>query len=156
MPTALTAEDTWIYADTVKACYEGVDQAGGLPGGCIGDAAELCMESEAGGYSTSGMVLCLAGEHDSWDVFLNAEYQSARDAAARRDEYYSTTDPNFAGSAESLIAAQRAWIVFRDANCTMKYDAWGNGSIRRVIGVDCQMQMTAERAIELRQYRQQN
>ena len=34
------------------------------------------------------------------------------------------------GLADTLLAAQRAWIAFRDAECTLAYDRYGSGSMR--------------------------
>jgi uncharacterized protein YecT (DUF1311 family) len=54
----------------------------------------------------------------------------------------------------TLREAQRAWIVFRDAECRAQYALYGTGSLRQVVGANCVMSETAERAIELRQMRE--
>ena len=58
--------------------------------------------------------------------------------------------PEFANRADSLLAAQRAWIVLRDADCGLEYAMWGSGSMRQIAGAGCRMQRTAERTIYLK------
>lgn len=147
----VSAEEPWLYGPMVTDCYARGAAEGGAES-CIGDAAQACMESEEGGYSTAGMANCVLAERDVWDGLLNAVYGQARDAARLRDAAYQSSDPQFAKSAESLLAAQRAWISFRDANCAMQRDVWGNGSMRVTASAGCHMQMTAERTLELHNY----
>ena len=146
------AQESWVYAPMVAACVERL-QADGGPESCIGDAATACMSGEADGETTVGMMFCMLGERDVWDVVLNDEYQLARDFARVSDAEDLTLFPEYAVRADQLLAAQRAWIAFRDANCAMEYGLWGAGSMRQIAGASCHMQMTAERALELRSYR---
>jgi uncharacterized protein YecT (DUF1311 family) len=146
------AQDDWVYAPMVVSCAERPLADGG-PQSCIGDAASACMSGEADGETTLGMTFCMAGEGRVWDVMLNEEYQLARDFARQRDAEDLALFPEFAVRADQLLAAQRAWITFRDANCAMEYGAWGAGSMRQIAGAGCHMQMTAERALALRAYR---
>jgi uncharacterized protein YecT (DUF1311 family) len=60
------------------------------------------------------------------------------------------TFPEFANRAESLQAAQRAWIPLRDADCSLEYAMWGSGSMRQIASADCGMRLTGERAIYLK------
>lgn len=146
------AEDNWIYAPMVANCAQRA-QADGGPQSCIGDAASACMSGEADGATTVGMMFCMLGERDVWDAMLNDEYQLARDFARASDAEDLALFPQYAVRADQVLAAQRAWIAFRDANCAMEYGVWGAGSMRQIAGADCQMQMTAERALALRAYR---
>lgn len=122
------------------------------PGSCIGIAASVCMETKADGQTTFGMMSCVLAERDGWDVLLNEEYASARAFARRMDEGDAELFPEYAVRADQVRDAQRAWIAFRDANCAMEYGLWGAGSMRQIAGADCQLRMTAERTIALRQY----
>jgi uncharacterized protein YecT (DUF1311 family) len=150
--TAAIAQDDWIYTPMVDTCAQRSMEDGG-PQSCIGDAAGACMSGESDGETTVGMMFCMLGERDAWDVLLNDEYQLARDFARNLDAGDRDLFPEYAVRADQLLAAQRAWIAFRDANCTMEYGIWGSGSMRQLAGSDCQMQMTAERALALRDYR---
>lgn len=146
------AQDDWLYAPMVAACAAR-DAAAGGPASCIGDAASACMSGEADGETTVGMMFCQMGERDAWDVLLNAEYALARDFARALDAEDAEFFPEYAIRAEQLLAAQRAWIAFRDADCAMAYGLWGAGSMRQIAGASCQLQMTAERTLALRDYR---
>lgn len=119
---------------------------------CAGEAANLCMDLEEGGHSTFGMMSCLIKERDVWDEQLNSAYRQARSFAKAMDEDDLENFPEFAVRATQVRDAQRAWIVFRDANCSMEYGLWGSGSMRQIAGADCLMRMTAQRTFELRAY----
>lgn len=110
--------------------------------GCIGDAARQC-QTAPGGDTTVGMMDCLMAERDVWDGFLNDEYRETREALAHVEGWQA-----------SLLAAQRAWIAFRDAECKLAYDRYEGGSMRVIAGADCQMRQTARRTLELRAIRE--
>lgn len=131
-----------------------VEAAGGgeAARSCIGTGAGACFEGAPDGQTTFGMMFCLLAERDAWDALLNAEYRRARAAARAMDEAERASSPEYAVRADQLLAAQRAWIAFRDANCAMDYGIYGAGSMSRIAGADCQNRMTAERTLELRAY----
>lgn len=112
--------------------------------------AAVCMDSEDGGHSTLGMTNCALSEAQVWDKYLNLEYRAAMDALEAMDTDEAEFFPEFANRAESLRAAQRAWIAFRDAECGLAYAMWGSGSMRNIAGSNCSLEMTASRTIELR------
>lgn len=152
-PLAAEGYETKTYGHILVSCYE----AGADPDGrtaCIGEMASTCMETEEGGHSTLGMTSCLSGEAQIWDRFLNEEYQATRSFAAAMDEDEREYFPEFARRVEALQVAQRAWIAFRDAECDLSYAEWGSGSMRNIAWADCNLQMTAERTIELRAMRE--
>lgn len=149
---AVGAQDNWLYAPMVDSCAARGMEDGG-PESCIGDAASACMSGETDGETTVGMMFCQLGERDAWDVLLNAEYALARDFARSLDAQDLALFPEYAIRADQLLAAQRAWIAFRDANCAMEYGLWGAGSMRQIAGADCHLRMTAERSLALRDYR---
>lgn len=124
----------------VDACLAATPR-GGVDPDCIGQAARACQEIP--GYaSTVGASACLMAEHDAWDRILNDQY---REAAALLGGPLQVGD--------QLRTAQRAWIAFRDADCTLAYDRYGGGSMRVIASADCQMRHTARRALELRDMR---
>ncbi|QOT81229.1 DUF1311 domain-containing protein [Cupriavidus basilensis] len=85
--------------------------------------------------TTAGMHDCIAAETARQDKSLNAAYKSLQQALppARKAQ---------------LLDAQRAWLKFRDANCSFQADPDG-GTIAGVNASACFMQMTADRAREL-------
>ncbi|MCK0094934.1 DUF1311 domain-containing protein [Yoonia sp. F2084L] len=152
LATSAVAQESWPYESAVHDCYAAATAANGSDD-CIGDAANTCMEQEANGYSTVGMMFCLSDEAGVWDFLLNQEYQLVKKFALERDESDLSNFPEYAVRQEQVLNAQRAWIAFRDANCTMSYGRYGAGSLRQVAGAMCNMRMTAERVLELEQYR---
>lgn len=105
---------------------------------CIGAASGPCMETDEG-MTTIGMSECLARETDWWDSQLNVDYAALREVL---DE----------DSAEALQTAQRAWIDWRDAKCEFEYTYWADGTIRSIYYGSCVLDLTAERAIDLKTY----
>ena len=139
------------YADLVAACYD--DPEGSARPGCRGLASDACMHEVEAGMSTHGMTRCLLAERDGWDALLNREYAHALDFAGAMDDSDRDHFPEFADRTGQLRAAQRAWIAWRDANCGMWEGLWGSGSMRLIFAADCLLTMTAERTLELREYR---
>jgi uncharacterized protein YecT (DUF1311 family) len=95
-------------------------------------AQKKCMETA---NTTADMVSCSANETKVQDKRLNAAYKTALAAqqGARK---------------QKLQDVQRLWIKYRDANCAFAGSATG-GSIDRVNGAACVLDMTQTRAQEL-------
>lgn len=136
------------YGPLVDACFAYSDTVAAAD--CIGVATSACMEREEGGQTTIGIAGCNQAETEAWDGHLNAEYQATMAWAKASDADEAVNFPEYATRADNLLAAQRAWIAFRDAECGLDYALWGSGSMRHIAGTDCLMRLTAERAIELR------
>lgn len=98
-------------------------------------AYAVCMDNSAG--VTSTMLDCMTRETALHDLRLNRAYQAALG---------SLED----GAAAQLRNAQRAWIKFRDAECALHSRLTG-GSIDRLNGGACMLDMTRERAKQLQQ-----
>src|ERR1700730_18551085 len=84
--------------------------------------------------STPAVVECVQAKTNVADQRLNAAYKAMQ---ARMD----------AAHGQPLLAAQRLWVQYRDANC----GCYGtqDGSIRQVQGAECIRSMTEDRAREL-------
>lgn len=92
-----------------------------------------CMDRSGG--VTENMIDCIATENQRQDKRLNKAYKALMsDLSAERKK--------------QLLEAQRAWLKFRDTNCSFYLDPDG-GSMARVSANDCVMTMTANRAKEL-------
>ena len=102
---------------------------------CIGAASGLC-QAVPGGDSTAGMVDCNRREQAWWDMQLNSYYE----------ELQTSLEP---AVFDSLKAAQRAWIPYRDAKCAFVDRLWAGGTIHSVMASSCMLDATATRAIEL-------
>ncbi|WP_454724423.1 MULTISPECIES: lysozyme inhibitor LprI family protein [Cupriavidus] len=93
-----------------------------------------CMNGA--GITTAGMHDCIAAETARQDTALNAAYKRLQQAVAPARK-------------TALLEAQRAWLAFRDANCRFRADPDG-GTLAGLGAASCVMQMTADRAQELR------
>lgn len=134
----------FVEEGTVTACFI-TASTGGVSPDCLGHASGECQR--LGFSSTIGIVRCIQAETEVWDKHLNQSYKAlsaaftARDAASSEGKILLN---------ESLLAAQRAWIAFRDAECRLSYAQWQDGTIRSVFHAGCMLDFTARRAIELR------
>ena len=118
---------------------------------CIGVAMQACIDATPGGNSTVGMAGCANAEAEWWDARLNAEYQAlmTRERAAD-DEWMPIPGqaPRPSG-AESLRAAQRAWIAWRDATCAYEELQWWGGTGASGAGAGCRLYLTGEQVLRL-------
>ncbi len=92
-----------------------------------------CMDNSGG--VTVEMHDCIGNEHARQDARLNNAYKNlaAQLSANRKNE---------------LLAVQRLWIRYRDANCKFHGDPDG-GTMAGINAASCGLEMTARRAREL-------
>jgi uncharacterized protein YecT (DUF1311 family) len=114
---------------------------------CTGTIADPC-QTAPGGDTTQGMNQCLAREADAWDAVLNRQWPMLMTRAGEIDAANQTEGLALDSAAETLRGAQRAWIVFRDAECRHNYASWGAGSFRTVAHSACRLDLTARRVVE--------
>ncbi len=129
--------------EAVETCYLGSDPFAGVPE-CVGWASSMCQEANS--YTTNDVVDCIAFETSIWDEYLNLIYNGQREELQQRD----LDNPGRINRADALLAAQRAWITFRDEECSLRYAMHQDGTIRSIIHADCIMNHTARRLFELR------
>ena len=79
---------------------------------------------------------CFAKAKDAADAQLNAAYQEIRGRLDSADEL-------------RLVAAQRFWIQYRDANCTAGRELYAGGTAAPVVYLACLEAMTRARTKEL-------
>ncbi len=97
------------------------------------DRYSACQDKSGG--VTVEMLDCMAAELKTQDAKLNQAYRKLGTGltAARKQQ---------------LVAAQRLWMQYRDANCGFYADPDG-GSLARLAANECVLRETAERAAEL-------
>ena len=96
-----------------------------------------CLDTPEG-QSTYGMIECEGAELKIQDARLNTAYRKAMAGLNARQK-------------TKLQTAQRAWIVFRDAECaSLEVEDWGTDS--RIVAADCVLTMTVKRTIDLEGY----
>ena len=93
-----------------------------------------CMDNSGG--VTMNMLECTNQEIKHHDTLLNAHYKQAMKSLEQ-------------GKKEELKNVQRMWIKYRDAKCGF-YVGLSGGTMDRIIASGCYLDMTAQRAAELK------
>ena len=88
------------------------------------------------------------------DAGMNAQYRAAmlrmkqRDVVPERDpRWHQPPGPNHQNA---LLASQRAWLVFRDAECVIEGYAFRGGSAQGMAVAQCKAALTRARIAQLR------
>jgi uncharacterized protein YecT (DUF1311 family) len=115
--------------------------AGVLVCACLGLAAGSAMADECADQSQQGLNQCAEAAYEAADKALNAAY---RKVAERLND-----DPP---TMKLLVAAQKAWIAFRDAECTFANASNVGGSIYPMVRAGCMERITKIRTKELDGY----
>lgn len=148
----VTSDELTVDSDVVLDCFEETPVGAFYPD-CLGQASGACQGIRSGtadGGTTLGITQCIQAETALWDEILNAQYKRVQAALAIEDDAGMRAGID---RTDALRNAQRAWIAFRDADCTARYAMWQDGSIRSIVGANCMMTMTARRALALRDMR---
>lgn len=147
LPFSVSAQETpFVDESKIEACFERTPPSVNYPS-CAFDEANAC-QGRPGGSTTLGMVECLNAETAVRDKLLNREYAVVRQIYSGRDQSVSGTE--WEGAEEALVAAQRAWLGFRDADCKRAYMSHQGGSIRNISHARCMLEKTVERVFDLR------
>lgn len=100
----------------------------------LSQAYLACIDKSNG--VTSEMLDCISAELTRQDARLNENYKRLMSKLSAKRK-------------QGLLEAQRAWIKFRDTNCSFYYDPEG-GSAAHLAGNECILNATADRATELK------
>ena len=99
----------------------------------------------------AAMNACAAIDFQRADAELNAAWREAIAGARAADAEIDRNYDQGPASEEKLREAQRAWIVFRDAHCTVVgYEEARGGSMESMVYEGCRAQLTLERTTQLR------
>ncbi|MBI2339538.1 MAG: DUF1311 domain-containing protein [Deltaproteobacteria bacterium] len=90
---------------------------------------------------------CNSSEFEIQDGLLNQKYQKLLKAVEEGGYGDEQTDTRLK---KDIRAAQRLWVQFRDKNCEVHYLAAGGGTYSAVAGTYCMLEMTVQRAKELK------
>lgn len=97
-----------------------------------------CMDKSEG--ITMKMIACINDEYQRQDARLNKAYKALMAELSPERK-------------KQLLAVQRAWIKYRDANCNFYGDPDG-GSLARIDANGCMLRSAASRANELEAFRE--
>ena len=109
---------------------------------CDEEAAERGVQQE--------MNICAHREFLIADAAMNEQWRLTRAHMQERDEEWTSEYDERPGYFETLLAAQRAWLTYRDAHCQSEgYEARG-GSLEPLLVSTCKRHLTEKRTEELR------
>ncbi|MFD1910633.1 lysozyme inhibitor LprI family protein [Halodurantibacterium flavum] len=123
-------------------------ETGAQETGAQGTGAEDAACANA--TTQADLTACAGARRDRADALLNDAYAQA--VAAMRDLDADPVQPGAQPLAaeETLRAAQRAWIAYRDAACEAEGLRHAGGSIRSMMILDCHTRLTEARTADLR------
>jgi uncharacterized protein YecT (DUF1311 family) len=97
------------------------------------------------------MNVCAGIDFDRADAELNAVWREAITEARARDREINRQYDQRPTTEAKLREAQRAWIVFRDAHCTVQgYEEARGGTMEPMVYGACRAALTRERIAQLR------
>ena len=85
------------------------------------------------------------------DAAMNVQWKLTLAAENQRDKDYAEVPRGDArpSYADALLAAQRAWLKFRDSECEVEAYAVRGGSMEPQIAAECEARLTQERTKQL-------
>jgi uncharacterized protein YecT (DUF1311 family) len=92
--------------------------------------------------TTAEMVTCATQDLEAADRALNSAYTSAMTLMRKRAK-------EFPKAADRLRDAQRAWLAFRNANCSWAAGVMQGGTGHPMVDISCRTTMTRARTAEL-------
>ena len=93
------------------------------------------------------MTLCERARQDDADKALNVQYKKTRAAMVAVDK---DLDGDMKGAEKALVAAQRAWIAYRDAECEAAGFQARGGTMEPMLVAGCIANVTDVRTKELK------
>ena len=117
------------HSDRLEKCFEAAFRAET----CIAVVERKCR-AENGQAGAE----CLRQEADAWDALLNRYWKSLKDQTEERSK----------DSAMNLLSAQRAWIHFRDAECSYLAAEAANNEASTRQREACRLSVTARRVLD--------
>ena len=95
--------------------------------------------------TTVDMLECYVSETEYWENRVTVTFAALSEVYRLQDE----DDEPVRALLPRLENVQAQWRQWRDAKCGFEYDKFRGGSLGRVVSVDCRLQETAERVLEL-------
>ncbi|MDE8654368.1 lysozyme inhibitor LprI family protein [Novosphingobium album (ex Liu et al. 2023)] len=93
---------------------------------------------------------CAAEEYRRADDTMNAQWQRTVAFMKERDTGLDRADDKAAGYFATLLAAQRAWLKYRDAHCAGMGFLFRDGSMEPLLVATCRTRLTEERTTQLK------
>lgn len=107
------------------------------------DAQPNCKDPQ----TQADMTQCAGLAAEKADKALNAQYKKTR---ASQVAFDADSSDDMKGAEKALIAAQRAWIAFRDSQCISEGFQAHGGTMEPMLIAACTERMTIARTEELK------
>ncbi len=113
-------------------------------------AQEPAVDCENAQYQVE-MNFCAGKEYDAADAELNAQWKVTVAALKARDKAIDRSYDSQPTHYDTLLAAQRAWLTYRDQHCLSESFAARGGSMAPMLHSGCMARLTKERTAELKE-----
>ena len=108
------------------------------------------LDCSSGDLPQQGLNICAARDAEKADAELNAQWKLTTDAMKDRDREIDRTYDRQPGYFETLLAAQRAWLTYRDKHCLAASFEMRGGSGAPMIHGGCMAELTRARTAQLK------
>jgi uncharacterized protein YecT (DUF1311 family) len=103
-------------------------------------------------YGDLAAAECWYAAGNAADAELNTVWPGVLKAARDADKGFSPTPrKDRASAAADLLASQRAWLKFREAQCALESDYAQGGSLQNVLVGQCRTALTRQRIKQLQE-----
>lgn len=93
---------------------------------------------------------CAYKDFQRADAAMNAQWKLTSAHMKEIDADFDRTQDNRPGYFDTLLAAQRAWLTYRDQHCASEGYTMRGGSAEPMVISGCQTQLTNARTAELK------
>lgn len=94
---------------------------------------------------------CAYKEYEHADAAMNAQWKLTSARMKEIDKDFDRTQDNRPGYFDTLLAAQRAWLTYRDQHCASEGYTMRGGSAEPMVISGCQKQLTEARTKQLQE-----
>lgn len=92
---------------------------------------------------------CAYKEYERADAAMNAQWKVTAARMKEIDAGFDRSQDNRPGYFDTLLAAQRAWLTYRDQHCASEGYTMRGGSAEPMVISGCQTQLTEARTKQL-------
>ncbi len=93
---------------------------------------------------------CAYKEFERADAAMNAQWKVTAARMKKNDADFDRSQDNRPGYFDTLLAAQRAWLTYRDKHCASEGYTMRGGSAEPMVISGCQTQLTEARTKQLK------
>jgi uncharacterized protein YecT (DUF1311 family) len=118
-------------------------------------AAPPAHDPRCDSVQTSDLIACASADLTAADAALNAEWKKAHAKAAAQDkdmDAATRVGNDGVTFSQSLLASERAWLAYRDAQC--RFETYRNfgGRELSIYQAGCRANLTKQRTQELKDF----